>query len=185
MKKQLCIFSLIIILGFNSCGQNKINKLINDNLKSRYTNIEIVSITPDSCPDMRNLFHLSMSLRVISSECKLNIIKAFVSYSEKKISLEKTNELCQKEIDRINNLAKSWDNAYNSKSEKCLLIQYRYGNSDGIKTTLTDYYSLDETRYKEGNYPFLQKEYDAFYGFNFYKDVSNKYKELLLDVANE
>ena len=174
----------MVIIEINSYGQETIKKLINDNLMSRYTNVEIVSITPDSCPDMDDLFHLSLSMRIVASECKLNIVKAFYKYSQNEINLDKTNELGQIEIDRIDALAKSWGKAYNSKSEKCLLVRYRYGSSNGIKTTLEDYYSLDENQYKEGNYPYLQKEFDAYYGFNFYKDVVKKYEDLLLEIVN-
>jgi hypothetical protein len=184
MKKELCFLCLIILIGINSYGQQDINKLINDNLSNRYSNVEIVSITPDSCPEMRNLFYLSSSLKIVASECKLNIVKAFYQHSKNEISFDKTTELSQKEIDRIDALAKSWNKSFNSKSEKCLLVKYRYGNSAGIKTTLTDYYSLDENRYKEGNYPYLQKEFDSYYGFNYYEEVVNKYKELLLDIVN-
>lgn len=122
---------------------------------------------------------------MVSSECKLNIARAFYQHTKNEISFDRAVELSQKEIDRINALAKSWDKAYNSKSENCLFVKYWYGNSDGIKTTLTDYYSLDENRYKEGNYPYLKKEFDSDYGFNFYEDVVNEHKELLLEIVND
>jgi len=185
MKKLFCFFYLIVLIGINSYGQENIKSLIKDNLNSRYTSVEIVSITPDFCPDMRNLFSLSMSLTLVASECKLNIVKTFLKYDDKEISYEKTKELCQKEVDRIKALADEWLTAYFNKSEKCLFVRYRYGNAQGIKTTVEDYYSLDESRYKEGNYPYLKKEYDEQYGFNFYKEVANKYKDLLLELASE
>jgi hypothetical protein len=77
-----------------------------------------------------------------------------------------------------------WVKDYISKSEKCLLVKYRYGNSNGIKTTVTNYYSLDINAYKEGNYPYLQEEFNLNYAFNLYEDVVNKYKELLFYVIN-
>jgi hypothetical protein len=184
MKIQFSLLCLIVIIGTNSCGQQTIKKLINDNLKSRYTNVEIVSITQDSCPDMDYLFNLSLSLKLVASECKLNISKTILKYSQNEINFDKTSELCQKEIDRIDALAKSWQKAYLSKTEKCLLVQYRYGSSNGIKTTVNEYYSLDEKKYKEGNYPYLLKEFDINYGFNFYKDVIKMYQDFLLEIAN-
>lgn len=184
MKKKLCFLYLILLIGINSYGQQDINKLIKYNLSTRYSNVEIVSVTPDSCPDMSDLFNLSLNILVTASKCKLNITKVFVQYSNNEISFDKLTELSDKEIDIIKALSESWEKSYNSKSEKCLLVRYRYGNSSGIKTTMTDYYSLDRNQYKEGNYPYLKKEFDLYYGFNYYEEVANKYRELLLDIAN-
>jgi hypothetical protein len=82
MKKELFFIWLIILINNYGCGQQNINKLIKDNLLSRYVNVEILSITQDSCPDMRNLFDFSVSLRINAAECKLNISKAFMQYSK-------------------------------------------------------------------------------------------------------
>lgn len=184
MKKQNWYLILIVLLGTSCSGENHIKNLINSNLKSRYTNFEIVSITQDSCPNMNNLFNLSLSLKLVASECKLNISKATLRYTNKEISLDETTELCKKEVDKIAALEKSWANAYFSKTEKCLLVKYRYGDSSGFKTSVEEYYSLIENEYKEGNYPYLQKEFDSHYGLNFYKEVVNEYEEFLLEIAN-
>jgi len=184
MKKQNWYLILIVIIGTNCSGEQNIKNLINSNLKSRYTNFEIVSITQDSCPNMNTLFNLSLSLKLVASECKLNISKATLRYTNREISLDETSELCKKEVDKIAALEKSWDNAYFSKSEKCLLVKYRYGNSSGFKTSVEEYYSLIENEYKEGNYPYLQKEFDSHYGLNFYKEVVNEYEEFLLEIVN-
>jgi hypothetical protein len=184
MKKPFAFLCLIVIFGSYSCRQQSIKKLINDNLKSRYTNVEIVSITQDSCPDMEHLFNLSLSMKIVASECKLNISKTTLRYSQNEINFDKTSELCQKEIERIDALAKSWKEAFFSKSEKCLLVKYRYGSSNGIKTTVEEYYSLDKNKYKEGYYPYLQQEFDAYYGFNLYKDVLKTYEDFLLEIVN-
>jgi len=175
----------MVIIGTTSCAQQTIKNLIKDDLNSRYTNVEIVSMTQDSCPNMNNLFQLSLTIMRTASKCKLNISTAFLSYGRNEINLDKTKEFCKKEIDQIDALTKSWDNTYFSKSEKCLLVKYRYGNSDGIKTTMVDYYSLDENNYKEGNYPYLHKEYNADYGIKFYKDVVKTYTDFLLEIAND
>ena len=114
----------------------------------------------------------------------LNISKILLRYSQNEINLDKTSELCQKEIDRIDALAKSWKEAYFSKSEKCLLVKYRYGSSDGIKTTVEEYFSLNEDEYKDGYYPYLQPEFDVYYGLNFYKDVVKVYEDFLLEIVN-
>lgn len=184
MKKQLSLLSLIVIVVTNCQGQQNTNDLIKNNLNSRYDNYEVVSITQDSCPNMDRLFKLSLSMKVIASECKLNISKATLSYYKKEINLDKTSELCEKEVERINELAKRWQKEYFSNSEKCLRVKYRYSNSNGMKTTIEEFYSLKEEKYKEGNYPFLQKEFDAYYGLNFYKDVLNAYEEFLLEIVN-
>jgi hypothetical protein len=133
---------------------------------------------------MDHLFNLSLSIKVVASECKLNISKATLRYAQNEINLDITSELCQKEIERIDALAKSWKEAFLSKSEKCLLVKYRYGSSNGIKTTEEEYYSLDVNKYKEGYYPYLQQEFDIYYGFNFYKDVLKTYEDFLLEIVN-
>lgn len=184
MKKQFAFLCLIVLFGSYSCKQQPIKNLISDNLKSRFTNVEIVSITPDSCPDMEHLFNLSLSMKVLASDCKLNISKTILMYFQNEITLNKTSELCQKEIDIIDALAKNWQEAFFSKSEKCLLVKYRYGNSNGIKTTVEEFFSLDVNKYKEGNYPYLQQEFDAYYGFNLYKDVLKTYDDFLLEIVN-
>jgi hypothetical protein len=184
MKKQIFLLCLTAIFVTNCSGQQSIKNLINSNLKSRYSNFEIVSITQDSCPNLERLFGLSLSLKIVASECKLNISKATLSYYKKEINFDKTSELCKKEVDKIRVLAESWKETYFSKSEKCLLVKYRYSNSDGIKTTVEEYYSLNEIKYKEGNYPYLKKEFDAYYGFNFYKDVLKGYEEFLSEIMN-
>ena len=140
MKNSLTLLCLIVIFGANCSGQQNIKALINSNLKSRYTNVEVVSMTPDSCPDMNHLFNMSLSLKVNASECKLNIAKATLSYYQKEISLDRAKELCDKELKKMDELAKVWQKMYFSNSEKCLLVKYRYGNASGLKTTVDDNY---------------------------------------------
>ena len=132
---------------------------------------------------MDRLFGLSLSMKVMASQCKLNIAKATNRYYNHEINYDQTNDLCKQELEKIKIQSDDWQNTYFSNTENCFLVKYRYGNSDGLKTTVEDYYSLDPNQYKEGNYPYLDKEFDAYYGLNRYKEVSEKYEEFLLDIV--
>ena len=144
MKKQNWYLILIVLLGTSCSGENHIKNLINTNLKSRCTNFEIVSITQDSCPNMNNLFNLSLSLKLVASECKLNISKATLRYTTREITLDETTELCKKEVDKIAALEKSWANAYFSRSEKCLLVKYNRNWQKPYKTRVSMKYDFLE-----------------------------------------
>jgi hypothetical protein len=133
---------------------------------------------------MDDLFYLSLNIKLVASECELNISKTILRYFQNEINFDKTSELCHKEIDRIHALVESWRETYLLKSEKCLLVKYRYGSSNGVKTTMEEYYSRDKNKYKEGYYSYLQQEFDIHYGFNFYKDVVKIYEDFLLEIVN-
>ncbi|MFA6400041.1 MAG: hypothetical protein WCX31_00225 [Salinivirgaceae bacterium] len=200
MKRINSLSCVIILISITSCAQvdkgnnstvdesktvneSSIKKLIKTNLESRFTNAEIVSITPDSCPDMRNLFHLSLQLTIKSSETKRDIVNAFSRQQDGEINGDQTRAICNAELDTLKSLVEIWHHDYQFNKQKCFTVRYRYGTADGTKKTETDYYTLDETRYLEGNYAFLQKEFTYDYAFQYYEKSSEYYIELLREFA--
>jgi|GEM_PF-4330215 len=184
MKIKILVLG-IIFLNCNCCdSQQGINALIEKNLQSRYTNVEIVSIEPDSCPDLRGLFNLSLNIKVVASECKLNIAKTTSQYYQGTYSFDQVSSLCEKEIEKIKELKDYWQKMYFTNNTSCMLVKYRYGNADGIKTTMEEYYSTDPVRYQEGNYPYLNSELTDDFGLKYYLDVTGAYKEFLLEFLN-
>ncbi len=151
MKSPILVLEAILMISCSCNSQKGINSLIEKNLKSRYTDVEIVSIEPDSCPDLKGLFDFSLSMEIIASECRLNIAQITSQYYQGEYSLDQVSSLCGKEIDKMRDLADNWRKMYFTNSNSCMLVKYRYGNADGIKTTMEEHYSTDPQRYQEGN----------------------------------
>lgn len=181
MKKSILPLIVTLIL-LTSCSQKAINSLIEKNLKSRYTDVEIVSIKPDSCPDLKGLFDLSLSIEMVASECRLNISQITGKYYQGEYSLDQVSSLCGKEIDKIRDLADYWRPMYSTNSNRCMLVKYMYGNAYGIKTTMEEHYSTDPQLYQQGNYPYLRSELTDDFGLRNYWEVIGDYKKFLMQV---
>lgn len=184
MKKSLSFVCSLSALVFFSCSdQDKIESVIKTNLKNRFTEVEIISITPDSCAGFKKLRDLASSLELEASSASLNINKYKLSYRTGEISLDSAIALSEQEIENIKKVSDEWADTYFKKSEKCFLVKYQYNSGNGLKSEDQDYYSADLTEYAEGRKPFMNKDYSLEYGFNFYSEISRQVSKFLLDAA--
>jgi len=114
-----------------------------------------------------------------TSTVKVEIAKIRLNYSKKQIDFGGAIKQMQNEADKISELTAKWPDIFFSKSEKCMLVKYRYSGADGIKIEDDDLYSLDLEKYKDGNRPYINKAYTSDYALQFLSKVIDEQNKFL------